>query len=416
MKNKKVCIIGLGYVGLPLAELCSQKGYETYGFDTDKKKVELINKGINYIDSSKLVLGIKATTDEKIMKKCNIIIICVPTPVHSNHMPDLNFVELAADSVQRNLTRGKLIILESTVNPGVTDDLVKPILEKSGLKAGRDFYLANCPERIDPGNKKWNVRNIPRVLGASSNQGEKLAYEFYKSVLDADVTIMSSIKCAEAVKIMENAFRDINIAFVNELAMSFDKMGIDITEVIRGASTKPFAFMPHYPGCGVGGHCIPVDPYYLIEKAASIGFQHKFLKLAREINNKMPFYTVSLLEKGLGALKGKKIGVLGIAYKRNVSDMRESPALKIIEILKEKNAEVFIFDPFIPKKSNTKSIKELMGKSDYIILATDHDVFRQIKPSEFSKNKIKIIIDGKNCLDMDKIKKQGILYRGIGRA
>jgi UDP-N-acetyl-D-glucosamine dehydrogenase len=297
---------------------------------------------------------------------------------------------------------------------------VIPILKKQNLDAHKnDVFVAHCPERIDPGNRKWTIAMLPRVAGGATKESLKKAAEFYRSIIDANVLELSSVKAAEATKIMENTFRDINIAFVNEMAQSFDKAGIDITEVIKGASTKPFAFMPHYPGAGVGGHCIPVDPYYLIEKAKQIGFNHKFLSLARDINNSMPHYTVELLEAELAKMKksirGAKVGVLGIAYKANVDDARESPAKDIINLLKTKGAEVFSYDPHVKEGSTAKDIGETLAKSDYIVLATDHDEFRRIDAKALKDKKIHIVIDGRNCLDMEKIKSFGIAYRGIGR-
>jgi nucleotide sugar dehydrogenase len=322
----------------------------------------------------------------------------------------------ACEKVSKSLQKDTLVIIESTIFPGTIDEIVLPILKKSNV----DFYLSHCPERLDPGNEKFTIQNIPRVVGGINKESTKKTAEFYRKIIDANIIELSSVKAAEATKIMENTFRDINIAFINEMAMSFDKEGIDILEVIKGASTKPFAFMPHYPGTGVGGHCIPVDPYYLIEKAKQIGFSHKFLSLAREINNNMPYYTVELLESQLQKLKksikNAKIGVLGLAYKADVDDIRESPALKIIELLKAKEADVFVFDPYVKKGSNVENLNELIQKSNYIILATDHNEFKNMDLNKLKENSIKIIIDGRNCLDRQKIKSLGILYHGVGRS
>jgi len=309
-----------------------------------------------------------------------------------------------------------LIVVESTIFPGTTEEVVLPILQKSGKK----FLLAHCPERIDPGNKDFTIERIARVVGGIDKESSYRACEFYDSIISSGTVVqLKSVKAAEATKIMENTFRDINIAFINEMAKSFDKVGIDIMEVIEGAKTKPFAFMAHYPGAGVGGHCIPIDPYYLIEKAKQIGFDHKFLSLARKINESMPSYTIELLEKEFEKsnekIQGAKIGVLGLAYKANVDDTRESPALKVIETLKEKKAKVFVFDPFVKESCNVKDLDELLKKSDYIILVTDHDEFRNMDLNKL-ENKIRIVIDGRNCLDKEKIKSLGIIYHGIGRS
>lgn len=423
MEKKTVCIIGLGYVGLPLAVRSVEAGYKVYGLDLDKKKVDLINRGKSPIEEEYLEINLpkftpEATTDEKVIKKADIILICVPTPVDKKYYPILEPVISATEAATRNLKKGALIILESTVNPGVSEEVIKPIVEKAGYKVGKDVFIAHCPERIDPGNKTWNVTNLPRVVGSFDNKGLKIALDYYKDITTGEVRPMKSIREAEAVKIMENSFRDINIAFVNELAKSFDKMGIDIKDVILGASTK-FSFMPHFPGCGVGGHCIPVDPYYLIERAKESGFDHKFLKLAREINNSMPEYTVELLQDALNKIKmpmkGTAVGIMGISYKSNVDDVRESPSIKIMEIVKDYDAKMLVFDPHIPHRSNVRNLKELLKKSQALILVTDHKEFKEIDPQVFQENGIKVIIDGRNCLDKKAIEKLGIIYKGIGR-
>jgi len=425
MENKKtVCVIGLGYVGLPLAVRASEKGYRVLGLEMDPKKVELINQGKSPIEEKFLEenlqkFKVEASMDEKIISLADIILICVPTPVDKQYNPDLGPVIGATNLVVKNLKKGALVVLESTVNPGVSEEVVRPLFEAAGIKVGKDVFIAHCPERINPGDPKWNVTNIPRVVGSFDEEGLQLAKKFYESIVDATIRPMKSIREAEAVKIVENSFRDINIAFVNELAKSFDKLNIDVKDVILGASTKPFAFMAHFPSCGVGGHCIPVDPYYLIERAKKSGFDHKFLRIAREINNSMPSYTVELLQDALNEikmpLKGAKIGVLGISYKANVDDVRESPSLKIMELLGEHQADFHVFDPHILEKSTSKSLDEILKNSDALILVTDHNEFKSIDPQIFKDKNIKVIIDGKNCLDRDKIKELGIIYKGIGR-
>lgn len=422
--NQKVCVIGLGYVGFPLAVLCATKGYEVFGYDKDEKKLSRVEKGENivgeeYLDKIIPKVKINVIRDEKEIKKCDINIIAVPTPVDEKYFPDLGFVVSASETVAKNMKPGALVVVESTINPGVCDEVVKPIFEKAGHTVGKDVFIAHCPERINPGDQKWNVTNIPRVVGSFEEKGLKMALDFYKSIISAEIMPMKSIFEAEATKIMENSFRDINIAFVNELAKSFDLMGIDVTNVIRGAATKPFAFMAHWPSCGVGGHCIPVDPYYLIEKAKELNFDHKFLRVAREINNGMPLYTVELLQDALNqvgkAFKGSRIGVLGLSYKANVGDLRESPALKIIELLKEREAILHIFDPHVPGKSTSKTIEEILEKSEALVVATNHKEFVEIPPEKFKEYGIKVIVDGMNCIDKEKIQKLGIVYKGIGR-
>lgn len=422
---RSVCIVGLGYVGLPLACLCAEKGYKTYGFDIDNSIVDKTNRGLSHIADPWLVEHVKkvkgkliASTNPDILSESDVIIICVPTPVDENHHPNLEPVRSAGKTIAKYLTSGKIVVLESTVFPGTTEEVLAPILEKSGLKVGKDFVLAHCPERIDPGNKRWNVTNIPRVVGVMPKEKTEEVADFYRSILAADITELSSIKAAEATKIMENTFRDINIAFINEMAMSFDTLGIDILEVIKGASTKPFAFMPHYPGCGVGGHCIPVDPYYLIERAKAAGFSHKFLSLAREINNNMPRYAVSLLLDALDVV-GKKVEnttvtVLGVAYKGGVGDDRESPSYKIIDELKKVGADLKVFDPYMLSKSTVSGIDDALD-SEAIIIATDHPQFKDLTPKLLSAHGVKVLIDGKNIFDPDLMKEAGIRYHGIGR-
>ena len=422
---KTVCVIGLGYVGLPLAVRCAEKGYRVLGLERDEKKVDLINLGKSPIEEKFLEenlpkFKVEASTDEKIIAEADIVLICVPTPVNKNYTPDLGPVKCATELTARNLKKGALVVLESTVNPGVSEEVVAPIFEKAGIKVGTDVFLAHCPERINPGDPKWNVTNIPRVVGSFDEKGLLLAKEFYESIVDATIRPMKSIREAEAVKIVENSFRDVNIAFVNELARSFDKLDIDVKDVILGAATKPFAFMAHFPSCGVGGHCIPVDPYYMIEHAKNkSGFEHKFLSLAREINNSMPSYTIELLQDGLNEveipLKGAKVALLGISYKANVDDVRESPALKLMDLLEEHKADFKVFDPHILGRSTVKTLEEALDGTEALVIATDHNEFKDIDPQVFVQAGIKVIIDGKNCLDRDKIKESGILYKGIGR-
>jgi len=422
---KTVCVIGLGYVGLPLAVRCAEKGYRALGLEMNKEKVDLINQGKSPIEEKFLEDNLKkfkveASMDEKIISQADVVLICVPTPVKENYIPDLGPVIGATELTARNLKKGALVVLESTVNPGVSEEVVAPIFEEAGFKVGEDVFIAHCPERINPGDPKWNVTNIPRVVGSFDEKGLKMAKEFYESIIDAPIRPMKSIREAEAVKIVENSFRDVNIAFVNELAKSFDKLDIDVKDVIQGAATKPFAFMPHFPACGVGGHCIPVDPYYMIEHAKKkSGFEHKFLSLAREINNSMPSYTIELLQDALNEveipLKGAKIALLGISYKANVDDVRESPALKLMELLKEHQADFKVYDPHILGKSTVKTLEEALDGVKALVIATDHDEFKNIDSQVFVQAGIKVIIDGKNCLDRDKIKELGILYKGIGR-
>ncbi len=423
-KKQKVCVIGMGYVGLPLAAVCAKKGYDVTGFDTDTKKLAIIAKGKSpfkeeFLEKLLPQVKINVTANEKKLKGHDIYLICVPTPVDAKYFPILTPVIEASRTVAANMKKGALVVLESTVNPGVSAEIVKPIFEKAGFQVGKDVFIAHCPERVNPGDPKWNVGNLPRVVGSFDEKGLQMAKSFYESIVSGEVMGMDSIEEAEAVKILENAFRDVNIAFVNEAAKSFSHLNIDITNVIRGASTKPYSFMAHWPSCGVGGHCIPVDPYYMIEKAKEHNFDHKFLRTARTINNSMPEYTIDLLQHRLNqiekSVKGAKIGIMGLSYKANVSDLRESPALKIVEKLRKMGADLIIFDPFVPQLSTVKSLDELLEKSDALLLTTNHTEFMKIPVKTFVKNNIKIIVDGKNCLDKKAIQAAGIVYAGIGR-
>lgn len=422
---KTVAVIGLGYVGLPLAVRAKEKGYSVIGFDTDKRKVGLLKKGQHvfkdtFLQKNLLKYPFKVTDNPKDIASADIHIICVPTPVDSKHHPDLTPVISASETVAAHCKKNVLVVLESTVNPYVSEEVVKPIFEKAGFTVGKDIFISHCPERINPGDPKWNVSNIPRVVGSFDKKGLEMSLQFYRSIVDADIRPMKTIREAEAVKILENSFRNVNIAFVNEIACSFDKMDIDVKDVIDGAATKPFSFMKHYPSCGVGGHCIPVDPHYLVERAKESGFNHEFLKLAIKTNNDMPAYTVERLQDALNEnrmpMKDTVVGVLGLAYKANIDDLRESPAFEIIELLKKHYCKVETFDPYVKSQSSMKSLEAILKKSQALVLATDHKEFMEsLTPALLKKRGIKVIIDGKNCLDKDAFKKAGITYKGIGR-
>jgi nucleotide sugar dehydrogenase len=425
-KKTTVSVIGLGYVGLPLALLARKRNYRVIGLDNDSKKIKTIQESRSPFFDRKIEGELRyrsfiVTNKYDSISEADIVIVCVPTPVFENHQPNLNPIKHACKNLSPFLKRGSLVVIESTVNPGVCEDVVLPIIEKnSNLKCGKGFYLAHCPERINPGDVKWNLENIPRVIGGYDKISLAKASSFYSSILRGALKRMRSIKEAEACKIVENSFRDINIAFVNELAKSFDKSGIDIMNVIEGASTKPFGFLPYYPGCGVGGHCIPVDPYYLIKQAKNQGFDHKFLRLAREINNSMPTFTVKKVMEGLKEngkiLKKSRVTVLGLSYKANISDDRESPSYKIINKLKKSGAVVVCYDPFLPEKSNVDTLDNALKHSDVIIIATAHKLFLdKITPSCLLKKNIDIIIDGRNCLDKRNFVNAGIIYKGVGR-
>lgn len=425
IKQNKIAVVGLGYVGLPLAIRCIEKGYSVIGLDLDRKKLDSIAEGRSpfkeeFIEERlELLKKLDASDDSSKLAEADVILICVPTPVDEQFYPNLGPVRGAISMCIEHRKPGQLVVVESTINPGVCEEVVEPMFAKAGLKEGEDYYLAHCPERIDPGNEKWNVTNIPRVVGSMSQKGVEKAKAFYDSIIDGEVRAMKSIREAEATKVVENSFRDINIAFVNELAKSFDQMGIDVKDVILGAATKPFAFMPHFPGRGVGGHCIPVDPYYLIEQAKKKGFDHHFLRVAREINNSMPNYTVELMQDLLNnvklPMKGTKIGVMGLSYKANIDDLRESPAIKIIKELEKKNADIVSFDPYILEMSDVKTASDFLKEVDAVIFVTSHKEFMEIPLEKFKENGIVAIVDGMNALDGEKIKELGMEYHGIGR-
>ncbi len=419
-----VAVVGLGYVGLPLALLADRKGHRVVGIDISEKKIASIRGGISpffdeqiqkHLDAKPLAVD----TDFSRIRESEIIIVCVPTPVHEDHLPDLGPLAGACEAIAPHLQKGALVVVESTVNPGVCDTIVIPALEKhSGLTAGVDFMVSHCPERVNPGDDRWSVENINRVAGSLTAEGLEKTLAFYRSIVLGDVRPMDSLKEAEAVKIVENTFRDVNIAFVNELALSFDKLGIDVVNVIEAASTKPFAFLPHFPSCGVGGHCIPVDPYYLIEEGRRNGFEHEFLSLARSINNRMPIHTVNLLARALEAegheLRGARIAVLGLAYKSDIDDTRESPARVILKELAVRGAEPISYDPFV-KGESAESLEAALTGAHGAIVATSHRAFRSLTPDDFLRHDVRIVIDGKNCLPKHVFLDAGIHYRGIGR-
>lgn len=406
MKKEKIAVIGLGYVGYPLAELAHNKGYDVVGVDINKERVRSIK-------------DFKATMNFGEIKDSKIIIICVPTPVFKNRNPNYKPVKDACRLIAEYLKKGTLVVLESTVNPGVCEEIVIPILEKYSKLSASEFLIAHCPERINPGDLRWDVSNIPRVVGGYDKESTQKAALFYRSILTSPVKIMNSLKEAEAVKIVENSFRNVNIAFVNELAQSFSRLGIDVVNVIEGASTKPFAFMPHFPGCGVGGHCIPVDPYYLIDYAKKNGYSHRFLSLACKVNEEMPGYTVKLLRNELKKvgkrLRGANVAVLGLSYKANVSDLRESPSFEIIKDIKKFGGNVRVYDPHVVSDTTVRSLNEALSGSDAVVIATNHKEFLEITPQDLLKNKIRVVVDGRNCLHKNALEKAGIRYAGIGR-
>ncbi len=391
-RKARVGVIGLGYVGLPLAVEFAKKGFDVTGFDVDASKIAEINAGRSYIldvkteevkacvDAGRL----RATSDMSHLKEMDAIDICVPTPLRKTKDPDLSYVIQAVDSVKGRLGRGQLVILESTTYPGTTDEVVQPALEETGLKAGVDFHLAFSPERVDPGNPSYSTRTIPKVVGGVNHQSTVLASDLYGSIIDTVVPV-SSTQVAEMVKLLENTFRAVNIGLVNEIALMAHRMNIDVWEVIDAASTKPFGFMPFYPGPGLGGHCIPIDPFYLSWKARQNGFECRFIELAGHVNSSMPAYVVERIGEALNTVKkavnGSRIHLFGVAYKKDVSDMRESPALDILELLHRRGAALSYTDPFVPTLQhgdiNLCSVpEEQAGQGiDCAVICTNHRLF-----------------------------------------
>jgi len=359
-RTAHVAVIGLGYVGLPLARAFCLAGFPVTGFDIDPGKIESLRRGECYIQQidpgwirEKSAQGrFQATAEFRHLRQVNAVIICVPTPLTKTFDPDLSYIESTAREIRKYVDRGQLIILESTTYPGTTEEVVKPILEESGLVSGRDFFLAFSPEREDPGNKKFSTQSIPKLVGGLDETSGRLAHKLYASAIESVIPV-SHAKVAEAAKILENIYRAVNIALVNELKMCFDRMGIDVWEVIEAASTKPFGFQPFYPGPGLGGHCIPIDPFYLTWKAREYGFTTRFIELAGEINTSMPHYVVEKTAEALNrrrvTLNGSRGLIIGVAYKPNVDDIRESPAFEVMELLKERGAEIAYHDPCVPR-------------------------------------------------------------------
>ncbi len=410
-KEFVISVVGLGYVGLPLAVEFGKAGFHVIGVDVDEKKVESINQGTSYIpdvsmnEVEELVEKgfLKATTDFSIVREVDGIIICVPTPLSKTKDPDMRYIQSAAQNVSQYLKPGHVISLESTTYPGTTDEFLKPIFESTGLKVGENLFLAFSPERIDPGNKKYQVKNTPKVVGGVDPLSTEIIAYLYSKVIDRVVPV-SSARAAEMTKLLENTFRSVNIALVNEFAIMCNILGIDVWEVIEAASTKPFGFMPFYPGPGIGGHCIPIDPHYLSWKLKTLNYNARFIELASEINTNMPRYVVQRIADALNehekSVKGSSILVLGVAYKKDINDIRESPALDIIRLLEEKGAKVIYNDPYVPelhfngKKRRSQVLTEnLLRATDCVVIATDHSAYDYKWIVENSK----LIIDTKNA-------------------
>lgn len=390
-KEVLVAIIGLGYIGLPLAMECAKSGYKVIGLDNQEERVYMVNNSISYIadvaneDLTNVVNRglLEATTDYSILKKVDCISICVPTPLDKYKQPNISYIEDSVREISKHLHKDMLIILESTTYPGTTEEVLQPILESTGFKCGIDFYLAYSPERVDPGNKRHNTKNTPKLVGGITKKCAEIASTLYGNILEGEIHVVSSPKIAEMGKILENTYRNINIALANEMAIICDKMDIDVWEVIDAAKTKPYGFEAFYPGPGLGGHCIPVDPFYLIWKVKEYGYHTRFIELAGEINDFMSDFVLDrigkILNKEKKALNGSSIFILGITYKKDIKDLRESPALKIIEGLEKQGAWVEYYDPFMPtfqwKGKIYKSVgltKERIEQKDLVLIITDH--------------------------------------------
>lgn len=383
IKNKEITVgvVGLGYVGLPLAVEKAKAGFKTIGFDVQKAKVDMVNAGHNYIgdvvddDLKKIVDDgmLRATTDFGFVKDVDFIAICVPTPLDAHQQPDISYVKSSAENIAKHLTKGTMVVLESTTYPGTTEELLKPILESSGLKCGEDFYLGFSPERVDPGNKQFKTKNTPKVVGAIGDDAREVIAAMYRAVLEGDVYEVSSPAVAEMEKILENTYRNINIGLANEMAMLCHKMGIDYWEVVDAAKTKPYGFQAFYPGPGLGGHCIPLDPYYLSWKAREYGFHTSMIESSMMVNDGMPEYCVeramAILNRHKKALNGSKVLVLGVAYKNDIDDYRESPAIKVIEELKKAGAETDFYDPWISEYKDKGQVFKGIEKIDEKIIA-----------------------------------------------
>ena len=422
--DRSACIgvVGLGYVGLPLIVEFGSKGFTGIGFEVDNEKVESINSGRSYIvdvtdenvkkcvDNGKLT----ATTDFSSLAKCDVIIICVPTPLRKTKDPDMSFILSAGGQIQKYQRRGQLIVLESTTYPGTTDEVLLPMFKQNGCKLDEDFLLAFSPERVDPGNPQFQTHNIPKVVGGVSKDSTEAAALLYSQIV-GEVHPVSSARVAEACKLWENTFRAINIGMANEMARLCNALGIDTWEVVRAAATKPFGFMPFYPGPGIGGHCIPLDPHYLSWKARQHGFDSQVISLAEQVNSNMPGYVVKLVQHALNdekkAVNGSKVLVLGVAYKKDIDDMRESPALSVIDLLRAKGADVIYHDPFVPEVTfdhaytigdgeplyNQELTDDLMKGSDCVIICTEHSDIDYNRVCEQSK----LIVDTRNALSPD---------------
>ena len=413
-KSAVVGIVGLGYVGLPLAVEMAEAGYKTIGFDVQAKKVDSVNAGHNYIgdivgDKLKNMVEtgyLRATSDFDFIRDVDAVAICVPTPLDKYQQPDISYVKGSTESVAEHVHPGMLVVLESTTYPGTTEELLKPILEKSGLVCGEDFYLAFSPERVDPGNKQYKTKNTPKVVGGVTKDCTEIAAALYRNVLEGGVYEVSSPAVAEMEKLLENTYRNINIGLANEMAIICNRMGINVWEVIEAAKTKPYGFQAFYPGPGLGGHCIPLDTFYLTWKAREFDYHTRLIETSGEINTGMPEYVVDRVMKVLNrnktAMNGAKVLVLGVAYKNDIDDYRESPALNVIDHLIEQGAETTYYDPYIPEYKHKGKVHtgakeltdEMLREADIVVICTAHECFDYDRIQKLSKE----IFDTRNAM------------------
>jgi len=427
-RQATAAVIGLGYVGLPLAMEIAAAGFKVIGIDLDHDKIATLKQGKSYIQDvpDQIITDavnagkFTATYDCSALKDADTVSICVPTPLGKSRDPDISFILSATEEIRKYLHSGQLIVLESTTYPGTTDELIVPALENSGLKVGRDFYVAFSPERIDPGNVSYNTHNTPKIVGGITPECTEIARLFYSAFIERVIPV-SSTKCAEMVKLLENTFRSVNIGMVNELAMMCDLLGVDVYEVIDAAATKPFGFSAFYPGPGLGGHCIPIDPHYLAWKLKALNFQARFIGLAAEINGMMPNVVADMVSDGLNrfskSVRGSNVMILGVAYKKNVSDCRESPALDVMRLLSDKGANLSYNDPFVPSVRlggsvliSTEATPSEIAKHDCVIILTDHTCYdvRQIVASA------KLVIDTRNMTKDLREQRDRIIKLGAG--
>lgn len=437
-RSASVCVVGLGYVGVPLAVASAEAGFNVVGVDVDKSKVASVNEGVCYVEDvyserllPRMVKVGKLRASRRLKEEAeasDVVIICVPTPLDEKEEPDLSYVKSVARTLSGSFFKFKLVILESTSFPGTTEAIVKPLLEKGGKTAGNDFALAYSPERIDYGNPRFGVKDIPKVVGGLNPEAGKLSVAFYESILKAPVVKVSSPSVAEAAKILENVFRYVNIGLVNELSLLHERLGVDFIEAIDAAATKPFGFMAHYPGPGIGGHCIPKDPFYLVYRAKQLGLRLRLVSAAKAVNRMMPQHVVSklLLElKGVGKpVGGLSVALWGLAYKGEVRDTRRSPALEVLRLLQKARVKVGVFDPFVPRVvvgdrtyESAGSMEESVRDADAILILTNHTLFRQAKLSALGglMKPRPVLFDTKNILQRGVVEKAGFRFLSTGR-